>query len=122
MASVVLQGFGHPGGDDGGRTWWSPNGFRFREETLGPARFRSRCVPLECPIATKTFTGTSGRTSMERASLDVDTLLKVILLLIAVLLALEVADRFFDALFGVFRPIVSLLIILLIVLWLLDRI
>lgn len=57
-----------------------------------------------------------------RAALDVDTLLKIILVLIVALLALEVADRFFDAVFGAFRPIISLLIIVLIVLWLVDQI
>lgn len=59
---------------------------------------------------------------MERASLDVDTLLKIILVLIVALLALEVVDQFVNTLFGIFRPVVSLLILLLIVLWLLDQI
>mgnify|MGYP006310543419 CR=1 FL=1 len=59
---------------------------------------------------------------MDRASLNVDTLLKIILVLIVALLALEVADRFIDTLFGAFRPVISLLILLLVVLWLLDQI
>lgn len=57
----------------------------------------------------------------DRAAIDAEFLLKIILVLIVALLALEVVDRFFNALFGAFRPVVSLVIILLIVLFLLDR-
>ena len=59
---------------------------------------------------------------MDRAALNVDTLLKIVLVLIVALLALEVADRFIDTVFGAFRPVISLLLLLLVILWLLDQI
>ncbi|GAB3678717.1 DUF7554 family protein [Halopiger thermotolerans] len=60
-----------------------------------------------------------------RGSLDVETLLKIVLGLIAVLLALEVLEALLSGLawlLGPFFVVVQLAIAALIVLWLLDRI
>lgn len=60
-----------------------------------------------------------------RAEIDVETLLKVILVLAVVWLALVVVDLVTDLLLGlvgILMPIVGLAIIALIALWLLDRI
>ena len=60
----------------------------------------------------------------DRADVDVETLLKVVLVLVVVWLALEVVEGVLDLAFGLFgflRPILGLLILALIVLWLLDR-
>ena len=62
---------------------------------------------------------------MPRASLDVEDLLKLVLLLVVVWLALEILGTVLDlftSLLGVFRPVIGLLVVVLIVLWLLDRI
>lgn len=59
-----------------------------------------------------------------RAAVDVDTLLKVVLVLVLVWLALEILGQVIDialGFFGFLRPIIGLLILVLIVLWLLDR-
>lgn len=60
----------------------------------------------------------------DRADVEVETLLKVILALVVVWLALEIVGEIVDialGLFGFLRPILGLLILALIVLWLLDR-
>lgn len=60
----------------------------------------------------------------DRAAVDVDTLLKVVLVLVLVWLALEILGEVIDIAFGIFgflRPIIGLIILALIVLWLLDR-
>jgi hypothetical protein len=60
-----------------------------------------------------------------RAVVDVEDLLKLVLVLVVVWLALEVLDTIFDLLFGglvaILRPLIGLLVVALIVLWLLDR-
>lgn len=61
---------------------------------------------------------------VDRAKLDVETLLKVVLVLVVLWLALEVVDSVLDialGLLGPLRPLLGLLILALIVLWLLDR-
>jgi len=60
-----------------------------------------------------------------RGDIEVETLLKIILVLILVWLVLEVVDLVFDilgALLAPFTGIIGLIIAALIVLWLLDRI
>lgn len=57
-----------------------------------------------------------------RADIEVETLLKVVLVLVVVWLALEVLDTLTDLLLGALQPVVGLVIAALIVLWLLDRI
>lgn len=63
---------------------------------------------------------------MDRAALDTDTLLKLVLVLVAVWLVLEIVGFIIGALFGVFgrlfRSVLGLAILVLIVLFLLDRI
>lgn len=63
--------------------------------------------------------------SSERAAIDVDDLLKVILVLVVIWLALEILDSLLSitlGLFGPLRPVIGLVVLALIVLWLLDRI
>ncbi|WEL16306.1 putative membrane protein [Halorhabdus sp. SVX81] len=58
-------------------------------------------------------------------SLDVEDLLKIVLLLVVVLIVLEIVGMVIDGiawLLGPFRPLLGLIIVVLIVLWLLDRI
>ena len=60
----------------------------------------------------------------DRADVDVETLLKVVLVLVVIWLALEIVGGILDILswiLGPLRPLVGLLILALIVLWLLDR-
>ena len=57
-----------------------------------------------------------------RADIEVETLLKIVLVLVVVWLGLEVLDSFIDILIGPLKPVVGLAIIALIVLWLVDRI
>jgi hypothetical protein len=62
---------------------------------------------------------------MDRADIEVETLLKIILALVVVWIALEVLDTLLGVLGRVFwflRPIIGLILLALIVLWLLDRI
>jgi hypothetical protein len=64
-------------------------------------------------------------TSMSRAAVDVEDLLKLVLVLVLVWLALEIVGEVFDVFFGLlgFLPnILGLVVVVLIVLWLLDRI
>lgn len=60
----------------------------------------------------------------DRADVDVETLLKVVLALVIVILSLRVVGLFVDLVFDLFRPLQDLLmlaILVIIVLWLLDR-
>ncbi|WP_436930163.1 DUF7554 family protein [Halosimplex halobium] len=57
-----------------------------------------------------------------RADIEVETLLKVVLVLVVVWLALEVLGALTDLLLGALQPVLGLVIAALIVLWLLDRI
>lgn len=59
-----------------------------------------------------------------RGELEVETLLKVILVLILIWIGLEILETFTDILgflLGPLQPIFGLLIVVLIILWLLDR-
>lgn len=60
-----------------------------------------------------------------RAKLDVDTLLKLILVLVAIWLAVSIVSDIvgtFTHILGPFSNVLGLVVLLLIVLWLLDRI
>lgn len=62
---------------------------------------------------------------MDRGALEVDTLVKIVLVLVVVWLVLEVMQGIMRLTFGMFRflsPLVGLLVVILLVLWLLDRI
>ena len=61
----------------------------------------------------------------DRAALEVEDLLKIVLVLVVVWLVLEVIGGVLDILawiLGPLRPLIGLVVIVLIVLWLLDRI
>lgn len=61
----------------------------------------------------------------ERGDIEVETLLKVVLVLVAVLLVLEIVGFLVSGIFrllGPFSALLQLLLLVLIVLWLLDRI
>lgn len=55
------------------------------------------------------------------AKLDVDGLLKIVLVLLAILLALEVVEKLFAFAIRFLKPLLVLVAIALIALWLLDR-
>ena len=60
-----------------------------------------------------------------RGDIDVEDLLKIVLLIVFVWVVLEIVGLVFSAigtLLGPFQPLLGLLIVILIVLWLLDRI
>jgi hypothetical protein len=60
-----------------------------------------------------------------RAKLDVDTLIKVILVLVVVWLALQIVEAFAGTLsyiLGPFSNLLGLIVLVILVLWLLDRI
>lgn len=60
----------------------------------------------------------------ERADVEVETLLKVVLVLVAVWVVLAIVGEIVDitlGLFGFLRPVIGLLVLALLVLWLLDR-
>ena len=57
----------------------------------------------------------------DRATVEVETLLKVILVLVIVWLALEILGGVVRFVLGPLPEIVGLVIVVLIVLWLLDR-
>jgi hypothetical protein len=62
---------------------------------------------------------------MSRAAIEVEDLLKVVLVLVVVWLALEIVGEVFDLFVGLlnlFPTVIGVLIVVLIVLWLLDRI
>jgi hypothetical protein len=59
-----------------------------------------------------------------RADIEVETLLKIVLGLVVVWIGLEIVEEIFDILgwlLGPFKPLLGLAIIVLIVLWLTDR-
>jgi len=79
---------------------------------------------LPRPAATTAFTLGSVLPRM-KAAIDVEDLLKLVLLLVVVWFALEIVDTIFGLFFGLlgFLPqFIGLVIVVLIVLWLLDRI
>lgn len=60
-----------------------------------------------------------------RAAVDVEDLLKIVLVLVIVWLVLEIAGEILSitlGLLGPLRPLIGLVVIVLIVLWLVDRI
>lgn len=60
----------------------------------------------------------------DRAAIDVETLLKVVLVLVVIWIVLEILGEILDialGLFGFLRPILGLVILVIIILWLLDR-
>lgn len=57
-----------------------------------------------------------------RGDVDVETLLKIVLVLMVAWIALEIVGGLVDAVFGILQPIVVILVVILIVLWLLDEI
>ena len=62
--------------------------------------------------------------AMDRAKLDVDTLLKILLVLILVWIGLEIVGEvlgLFAAILGPLQPLLGLLLVALIVLYLLDK-
>jgi len=58
----------------------------------------------------------------DRAAIDVETLLKVVLVLVVIWLVLEIVGSFLRVILGPLPEIIGLLVVVLIVLWLLDRI
>jgi hypothetical protein len=61
----------------------------------------------------------------DRAEMEAETLVKVVLVLAVVWLVLEIVGEvleLFTRLLGPFRPLLGLLVVALIVLWLIDRI
>ena len=64
------------------------------------------------------------RADAMRADIDVNTLLKVILVLVVVMLVLRLIDQTVDTLTSILGPaadLLGLVILILIILWLLDR-
>jgi len=62
---------------------------------------------------------------MSRAAVDVEDLLKLVLILVVIWLALSIVEAAFDIFFGLFSflpQLVGLVVVVLIVLWLFDRI
>lgn len=60
-----------------------------------------------------------------RGAIDVEDLLKIILILVIIWIGLEIVGQVVETgleLLGPFRPLIGLLILVLIVLWLIDRI
>lgn len=62
------------------------------------------------------------RSMLDRAELEVESLLKIVLVLVVVWLALQILGEFVNTLAALVGPVIGLLIAALIVLWLLDRI
>lgn len=61
----------------------------------------------------------------DRAELEVEDLLKIVLVLVVVWIGLEIAESVLEitlGLLGPLRPLLGLVILVLIVLWLVDRI
>lgn len=56
----------------------------------------------------------------QRAELEVEDLLKIVLVLVAVWVALEIVDLALGMLFGPLKPLMGVVIFVLIVLWFLD--
>jgi hypothetical protein len=66
-----------------------------------------------------------GRTGTDRASLEVEELLNIVLGLAIVWLILEILDLLLDITFAVFRmlpTLIGIVLVVVIVLWLTDRI
>ena len=62
---------------------------------------------------------------MDRGALDVDTLIKIVLLLVIFWLVLEVLETVLGLLRGVFwflQPLLAVVVLVLLILWLVDRI
>jgi hypothetical protein len=62
---------------------------------------------------------------MDRGALEVEDLLKIVLVLVVVWISLEVVGEVLDIagwLLGPLRPLIGLVVLVLIVLWLVDRI
>lgn len=63
---------------------------------------------------------------MDRAALDTDALLKLVLVLVVIWLLVDIAESILGFVFGpllaVLRPLFGIVVIILIVLFLLDRI
>ena len=62
---------------------------------------------------------------MDRGALDVDTLIKIVLLLVIFWLVLEVLETVLGLLRGVFwflQPLLAVVVLILLILWLVDRI
>jgi len=57
-----------------------------------------------------------------RAEIDVETFLKIILVLVVVWLVLGIVGRDFRVFFGLLGSVVGVFVVVLIVLWLFDRI
>ena len=57
-----------------------------------------------------------------RGDIEVETLLKIVLVLVVVWIGIEILDAVIDIVFGPFKSIFGLIIVALILLWLLDRI
>ncbi|MFD1586656.1 hypothetical protein ACFR9U_06650 [Halorientalis brevis] len=57
-----------------------------------------------------------------RAAVDVEDLLKILLVLAIVWILLEIISEFISVVFGPFRPLFGLLMVVLIALYLTDRI
>jgi hypothetical protein len=63
--------------------------------------------------------------SSDRGSIDVEDLLKIVLVLVALWLVVEIVEAVFGVLawvVGPLQPFIGLVVVVLIVLWLLDRI
>lgn len=83
-----------------------------------------RVVAPDVPRAGKDL-ALLGRDRAMRGKLDVDTLLKIVLILVAIWLVLGIVEELVEAVAFVLGPasnVVGLVVLLLIVLWLLDRI
>ena len=62
---------------------------------------------------------------MDRGALEVDTLLRIVLILVVLWLGLEILESIFGLLgrmFWFLQPLLGLALLVLLVLWLLDRI
>lgn len=62
---------------------------------------------------------------MDRGALEVDTLIRIVLVLVVVWLVLEVLQGIMRLTFGFFRflsPLLAVVVAILLVLWLIDRI
>ena len=82
-------------------------------------------MPCDRYPATTLLSGPFPPVPMSRAAIDVEDLLKLVLVLVLVWLVLEIVGEVFDLFFGLFSfvpQLLGLVIVDLIVLWLLDRI
>jgi hypothetical protein len=58
----------------------------------------------------------------DRAELEVESLLKIVLVLVVIWLILEIAGEVLEFTLGLLGPLLGVVVLLLIVLWLVDRI